>query len=357
MDQSLGHTQDQFQTHERHHSCHSERSEESAQPPRRGFFASLRMTAVAGSETASHLIKNPFPLPCGVPAAILLIIAAWLPLAGCKTLGRHGPVPEQVVTSRQLSCQGVTAMETGRWSEAEELFRESIEASPTDSETRRHLAEVLWQRGAADDALLQIEAAVRLNESDATTTVRAGEMLLATGAADKALRRADQAISLDPQLPTAWALRGRVYWHLGQTDRALADLQRALQYAPESPDVLLDVAALYQQRGEHARCLTTIHHLLDTYAEGEEPRVALQLEGLALGDLGRSQEAVESLSAACRRGPPNAQSLYNLAQALLASGRQEEATAVAQQALAADASHEPSRQLLARLTGTTQPVR
>jgi len=305
----------------------------------------------------THLSTCPLCPRCGVPALLVMFLSAWLPLSGCKTLGRHGPVPEQVVTSRELSCKGVTAMETGQWSEAEELFRGAIEASPTDPETRRHLAEVLWQRGASSDALLQIETAVRLSDSDATTTVRAGEMLLATGAVDKALRRADKAISLDPQLATAWALRGRVYWQKGEMDRALADLQRALQYAPESPDVLLDLAALYRQRGQHERCLTTLHHLLDTYAEGEEPQVALQLEGLALGDLGRQQDAVECLTAACRRGPADAQTLYYLAEALSATGRQEEAAAAARQALAADSTHEPSRQLLARLASAAQPVR
>jgi tetratricopeptide (TPR) repeat protein len=294
--------------------------------------------------------------PRVLPAMLLATAAAWLPAAGCKTLGwQGGPVPEQVVTSREQSRQGVTAMETGHWDEAETLFRKAIEASPTDSETRRHLAEVLWHRGAADEALLQIEAAVRLNDSDATTTVRAGEMLLATGAVDKALRRADRAISLDPELATAWALRGRVFWQMGEPDRALADLQRALQFAPESPDVLLDLAALYRQRGENTRSLTTLHHLMDTYPVGEEPLVVLQLEGLTLSDLGRPQEAVESLTAACRRGPPNAQTLYYLAQALLASGRPEAAAAAAQQALAADATHEPSRQLLARLAANPVP--
>jgi len=96
---------------------------------------------------------------------------------------------------------------------------------------------------------------------------------------------------------------------------------------------------------------------LDTYPEGEEPQVALQMEGLALWDLGRPRQAVESLSAACRRGPPNAQTLYYLAQALAASGRPEEAVLAAQQALAADATHEPSRQLLAHLASAAQPVR
>lgn len=286
---------------------------------------------------------------CAVVSAALLAMTAWLPLSGCKTLGRHGPVPEQVVTGRELSRQGVAAMEMGQRDEAETLLREAIEASPADPVSRRHLAEVLWQRGAVEDALLQIEAAVRMNGSDASMKVRAGEMLLASGAVEKALQRAEDAIRLNPQLAAAWALRGRVFWEMQDSDRALADLQRSLEYAPESADVLLDVAVLYRQRGQHERCLTTLQHLLDTYPVGEEPPAALFLEGLALGDLGRPQQAAESLLAASRRGPPNAEVFYSLAQTQLALGRQEAAAEAAQQALAADASHEPSRQLLARL--------
>lgn len=291
------------------------------------------------------------PLAAGVPvtAAVLLACVGWLSMAGCATLGRHGPVPEKVVTSRELSRQGVTAMETGQWDEAEALFRQAVEDAPTDAETRRHLAEVLWQRGAVDEALVQIETAVRLDGSDASTVVRAGEMLLASGSVDKARRRAEKAIRLDPQLSSAWALRGRIYWHMQQPDRALADLQRALEYAPDQADVLLDVAAVYRQGGQHAQSLATLHHLLDTYAPGEEPQVALLLEGLALSDLGRAEEATESLREASRRGPPQAEILYQLARVEFASGRQEAAAAAAEQALAVDATHEPSRQLLAQL--------
>jgi len=78
---------------------------------------------------------------------------------------------------------------------------------------------------------------------------------------------------------------------------------------------------------------------------------------LALADLGRPQQAADSLQAASRKGPPNAEILYYLAQAELASGRYAQAAASAQQALAADASHEPSRQLLARLAqSSAQPA-
>lgn len=279
-----------------------------------------------------------------------------LGLSGCASLGHRGPVPEEVAACRELSRQGAAAIEMGQWDEAESLLRRAVDASPTDSTPRRYLAEALWHRGATDEALLQMEAAVRMDGSDASLVVRAGEMLLATGQTKQALHRAQQAIALDPKLSTAWALRGRVYWQLNQPDQALADLQRALQYAPDRSDVLLDVAAMYRQKGEAARALTTLHHLLDTYSPGEEPQMALVLEGLTLLDMGRQEQAAESLLAASQRGPADAEILYHLAQAQLACGQQTAAAASAQKALAVDASHAGSRQLLLELARRASPA-
>jgi tetratricopeptide (TPR) repeat protein len=279
----------------------------------------------------------------------LLFAATIAAPSGCASLGRRGPTPEDVAAGRELTQQGAAAIELGQWERAELLLQRAAETSPVDAVTRRQLAEALWHRNASEAALAQMEAAVQLDATDASLVVRRGEMLLATGAAGKALGEAEQAIRLDPKLSSAWALRGRVNWQLQQSDRALADLQRALQYSPESSDVLMDVAAIYRQRGEHQRCLTTLHHLLDTYPPGQQAQQALWMEGLALVDLGRSQQAAESLLAATRQGPPNADLLCQLAQAQLASGRRQDAAETLRQALLANAAHGPSRQLQIQL--------
>lgn len=284
---------------------------------------------------------------CARNAIALWLIA--LAASGCASMGRRGPVPDEVAKCRELTQQGVAAIELGQWQQAELLLNRATKASPVDSVTRQHLAEVLWHRGATEDALVQMEAAVRLDSGDSTLVVRSGEMLLATGAVDEALERAEEAIRLSPTLSSAWVLRGRAHWRMNEVDRALADLHRALQYAPDSSDVLMDVAALYRQRGQHDRCLTTLHHLLDSYPSGQEPQTALWMEGMALAELGRPQQASDSLQAASRQGPPNADILYYLAQAQLASGSPSDAAATAHEAVATDASHQPSRRLLIEL--------
>ncbi len=240
-------------------------------------------------------------------------------------------------------------METGQWNRAETLLAGAVEASPSDAEARRNLAEALWQQGSHRDAVVHMETAVRLDPRHAPTLVRSGEMLLMVGATEKAMQRAEEAIKLDATLAGGWALRGRVYRLQGELDRGLADMQQSLRFAPHDTGALLEVAQIQHEQGHPQRSLSTLHYLLDIYPPGEEPQQVLWLEGLAYDSLGRHQEAVESLHAASQRGEPRAELLFHLAQAEQASGQRDAATATLQRAIALDAGHEPSRVMLAQL--------
>jgi Flp pilus assembly protein TadD len=290
-----------------------------------------------------------FAAPGGVFTFRLLIILLATSNSGCATFGRRSPAPAEVAASRELCAEGVAAMERGNWQQAEIVLEQAIEMTPNDAAARRYLAEVLWRRGVVDDAMTQMRAAAELDPEDAELAVRAGEMSLAINMFDAALSHADAAIRLDPKQANAWALRGRVFRHMNQNDRAMADWQRAIELSPNDVNVLLDVAVLYRERGQSARALAALHHLLDIYPPGEEPQAALMLEGLALLDLQRPHQAVNSLLAAARRGPPNAEVLYRLAQAQWGAGRYADATIAAEQALTVDGSHQGSRQLLVQL--------
>ncbi len=261
---------------------------------------------------------------------------------------------ESMAACRQMSRDGVAAMELGEWEQARKLLADAVRTSPTDLDARRHLAEVLWRQGEHRDAVVHLETAVRLDPRHAPTLVRSGEMLLGVGAVDQALIRAEEAIALDTALAGAWALRGRIYHRRGESEQALADMQQALRYSPHMPDVLFEVAEVQNALERPQRSLTTLHHLLDIYAPGEEPQRVLWLEGLVYGALERQQDAVESLAAASLRGQPQAELLYHLAQAENAAGQPAAAASTLRRALAMDAQHQPSQLLLAQLQGLGQ---
>lgn len=274
---------------------------------------------------------------------------------GCAIFGRRSHSAAEVTAARELSRQGVAALEAGQPQQAEELLKKSLAASPDDASSRRYMAETLWRRGAGDDAISQIAEAIRLEPSNATLAVRAGEMYLAVGRREAAEAQAERAIRLDPTSAGAWALRGRCFVKINQPERALADLERAVELAPDRSDLLLEVASVYRQRGQNTRCLTAIYHLLDSYPSGEEPQSVLVMQGQTLMDLGRPQQATDAFLMAVQHGPPSADLYFYLAQSYSATGRADEASAAAQQALAINGAHDPSRQLLAQLAAHADP--
>jgi tetratricopeptide (TPR) repeat protein len=268
---------------------------------------------------------------------------------GCRSLSHQGPVPRSVATSRQLSQQGINAMEKGDWKRAESLLVRALQAHPADVEARRNYAEALWHRGAKEAAVGQIEEARRVAADDTGLAVRAGEMYLAMGQVEKAQQAAGDALDLDPKSAPAWSLRGQIFERTGHPRQALADYQRALGYVPGDTDLLLKLAETYRQVGMPSRALAALQTVIDTYPPGEEPQNLLYLQGLALIALGRYNDAVESLTVANQRGSPTAELLYRLGEAHLLAGRTTDAQAALQQALALEPAHPASRALAQRM--------
>lgn len=283
-------------------------------------------------------------------SALLVVLAA-----GCRLPVWEGPVSKSLAASRQFSRQGVIAIESGQWDEAETLLTKAVRSCPDNAEARRHYAEVLWHRGRKSEAVAQLQQAVDLAGSDAAVRVRLAEMRLALGQLDAAGREIDAALNLEPKLAAAWATRARVTRAKGQPSLALADYYRALGYAPSDRVLLLEVAELHRELGQPQKALSMLHSLMDTQLPGEEPQHLLYLQGLAQAALGRHDDAAESFALALNRGEPTAELFYLLAESQWHAGRQAEASDAATQALALDGAHEPSRRLLEQVGLAERP--
>lgn len=247
-------------------------------------------------------------------------------------------------------------MDRGDWLGAEDQLSQAVQVSPLDPDARRRYAETLWHRGAAREAIAQLEEATRLSSEDPQIAVRVGEMYLATGQNTRARKAADRALDLDPKLGAAWALRGRTNEATGALKQALADYQRSLGYQPDDRQVLLAVAEIYRQLNEPERALVSLHSLVDSYPPGEEPQQLLYLEGLALVALGRYDDAVSRYTVAGERGGPTAEILYRLAEAEFLAGRGVHASIVAKQALVLDPNHVSAKALVDRLQVAQSPT-
>jgi tetratricopeptide (TPR) repeat protein len=271
--------------------------------------------------------------------------------AGCQFMGQREAVPKQVATCRQLYQRGLTAMERGQWEQAEALLAQSVATCPVDPEARRHYAEALWRRGAAEKAVEQLREALRLSADDPAIAARLGQMYLDKGQIDQARQLAHQAIDQNPQLAAGWALRARVERASGQLDRALADYCRTLEFQRNDRELLLETAELYRQLGRPQRALSTLEALRESYRLGEEPPQILYLQGLAYTALARYDDAIDVYHAALGRtgAEPSAELYYRLAEAQWLAGRAGEAYRAIDHALRLAPGHPPSLALRGRI--------
>lgn len=285
-----------------------------------------------------------------------IVLVAMAMSAGCRLPGLEGAGSGRVAASRQLWQQGVAAMEQGQWAQAEQLLGQAVRTHPANADARQAYAEALWNGGHREEAIGQLQAAAGLEPRSAAVRVRLAEMHLALGRVDRAMASAQEALDVDPRFAAAWAVRSRIHRAAGRTEQALADLHRALHYAPADRQLHWELAELYRQHDQPQRALIVLENLADSYAPGDEPQAVLMALGVVQLELGRPDDAAESLAAALGRGPPSPELLYYLAQAQWQAGKGTQALASAQESLRLDPNYLPSQQFLDRMRLAQQPV-
>lgn len=294
-----------------------------------------------------------------LPSTRFLTVAcrgvAWLllplTLVGCRAWPwKPGPVSPSVATCRDLSREGLSAIEQGQWQQAERCMSGAVAACPIDVEARRHYAETLLKRGASAEALVQLDEAMRLSRHDASLAVRSGEIYLNMRQMDAATQRAERALQIDSTSADAWALRGRIMAARGDQRQALSDLQRALGYHPDDRALLFEIAQTYRKLDRPDRALVCLQTLGETYSAGEEPRELLIEQAQMLTAVARHGDAAAVYEEALRRGAPTPDLQFNLAHSYLSAGQTLRATQAAQAGLTLAPNDPRGRELMSRLT-------
>jgi tetratricopeptide (TPR) repeat protein len=277
------------------------------------------------------LQTDPRPIPRDADArparwrsveAVLLAMATIIlasGTSGCATLSKRR-VDDNVVAARQLAIRGMEAMQQQRFPEAETLFGESLQMCPLDERTRRHYAQMLWRRGAQEQAIGHMEEAVRLSGGSPEMLVELGDMYLARGELRLAEAQAEQALQASRQLAAAWVLKGDVLHRRGQLTEGLACYHRALAYREHYPRAQLAIAKIYREQANAGRCLATLRSLASGFPPDQIPADVLLQQALALKDLNRHGEALEYFAAARQAGGTSPELLYRQAETLLLAG-------------------------------------
>ena len=212
--------------------------------------------------------------------------------------------------------------QTGRLSEAEEMYRQVLKAQPNHWDSLHFLGVIHHQRGDYREAVRQIDAAIRVNPTIAATYRSRGNALQKLRQFDDAVASYNKAISLAPEDASTFNSRGNALQELKLFNEAVASYDEAAKLKP-------DYASAFYNRGNALQELKRFDEAVASYDCAIELKPndanALNNRGNALHKLRRFDEAVASYNQAISLAPGDASAFYNRGAALHELKRFEEA--------------------------------
>lgn len=270
--------------------------------------------------------------------------------------------------------------QAGRFPQAEQLYRQVLQADPQHHEALHLLGLLAYQVGQPPTAIDLIGRAVQLKPNSALYYNNLGLAWEATGQADKAHYCYQRACELDPYFADPHNNLGILYQSLGRLPEAIMSAQRAVQLRPDYPEALNNLASIQHALGRLSEAEQTYRHALAAcptaaqihtnlanvladqrrFDEAEQSfQTALAYDpthapahsfrGNVLRQLGQSDAAAECYRRAIELLPQHPLGYCNLGVVLAEQGRETEALAAYQRSLELDPNFPDALNNLANL--------
>jgi tetratricopeptide (TPR) repeat protein len=218
------------------------------------------------------------------------------------------------MTLQTLYEQAFASHRRGELAQAEQLYRQVLEAAPSSFAARHMLGVLMAQTGATAEALEWIGSALALKPDAPDALFNYGNVLKGAGRLDEALAAYEGALAARPDYAAAQAAAGQTRELLaealnrsgnacraaGRTDESLADYDRALALAPHYADALNNRAVALWSLGRFDEAVAGFDAALAVkpdYVEAHYNR------GNALRDMLRLDDAKESFDRAIALDP------------------------------------------------------
>ena len=227
-------------------------------------------------------------------------------------------------------CGFLTVQRNQDYRSALAIWQDTVERRPNNPRAHDNLGSALGEAGRVQEAIGQLEQALRINPSYADAHYNLGKALDQAGRTREAIGHYQQALQIKPNDVNALNNLGLALSHLGRKREAMEHWEQALRIKPDLAEAHFNLGRALMGEGRLPEAIGHYEQVLRINPDDTEVHDVL---GIALIELGRPQQAVEHWEQALRIKPDLAEAHFNLGLALMGEGRLPEAIDHYEQAL------------------------
>lgn len=219
---------------------------------------------------------------------------------------------------------------TGRTDEALTHYQKALELNPNLALAHNYLGFLLANKGQTAEAMVHYQKALELSPNEADVHNNLGVLLRNMGRTDEALAQWSTALEVNPAFGEAQHNLGSLLEDMGRTDEALTHYLKALALSGNHTETHYDVGRLLSKMGRTDEAM--VHYQKALALDPKHIDAGNNL-GILLASMGRTDEAIVHFRRALETSPHEIRILKNLAVALAQSGQMTDAASVLQTAL------------------------
>jgi len=235
-----------------------------------------------------------------------------------------------VATIAEVFALARQNQQTGNFSQAEQLYRQILQADPSQAEAWGSLAMVCQAQGKLDQAEMSLRRVARLVPGNGSAYNCLAIILVQQNKLDEAAASLREALRCQPDNAEAHNNLGSVLARLGRTAEAIDSYRQALRFRSNYARAHYNLGLVLRTAGQQGAALMEFQEALRCQPDCAEALHELGNVWTAERNLA---EAESSYRQALRLRPDRPETHHNLAIALQSQGRLEEAAACCQQAL------------------------
>jgi protein O-mannosyl-transferase len=169
----------------------------------------------------------------------------------------------------------LTWRQSAMYTNAETLWRTTIERNPKAWMAHNNLGTVLLQQGQVDEAIVHFRKAFEIKADNLEARANLASALLHKGELDEAIAQYYKAIEIKPDSALAHYDLANVLLQKGQVDEAIAHYEKAIEIKPDDADVHNNLGVVLFQRGQVDQAIAHYQKALEINPQNVQARANL----------------------------------------------------------------------------------